>query len=117
MESFELIQEARLAQMLRERQELRLEISEAVVCFKKHIPQVSFAEPMEIPPSSAALTAEAVAQVIIHAGQDLNGKFIRLVIAVYSFGGKILYKSSGPTKYEAHVQWPAAQRGVQPDHA
>jgi hypothetical protein len=108
MQSFETIAESQLAQMLRQPQELKLLISEVVVRFKTHIPQVSFADPTEVPPTSAIFTPEGLAQVIAHGGNDLNGKYIRFVVTVYAYGGKILYRSASPSEYEAHVVWPSA---------
>ena len=115
VERFESIQESVLSKMLRERQELRIQISDEVLGFSKHIPNVSFAKPTEVAPSSAVFTAEAIAQVILYTRDDLNGKYVRFVIGVYSFGGKILYTAVAPGLFEAHVTWPAAQQSVQPD--
>ncbi|TKJ37053.1 MAG: hypothetical protein CEE38_09120 [Planctomycetes bacterium B3_Pla] len=108
MLSFETIDEQQLSEMLRNRKELRFLISESVVKFGTTIPSVDFSSPQEIPPTPVIFTPDLLAQVIVHAGADLDGKYTRFVVTVYACGGKIFYTSIGSGKYEAHVEWPSA---------
>ncbi len=108
MISFETVGEQQLSEMLRDRKELKLVISESVVKFGTTIPNVDFSSPQEVPPSSVIFTPDLLAQIIVKTGTDLDGKYIRFVVTVYACGGRIFYKSIGSGKYEACVEWTAS---------
>lgn len=85
-----------------------LEIPSEIAKFKEHIPGVDFSQPKEVPPSPVILNAEGIAQAIVYGGNDLNGKYLRLVVFVYALGGKIFYTELNAGSYKAEIVWPAA---------
>lgn len=106
MLSFESINESQLTEILKHHKDLKLSINESIVKFKTSIPEVDFTSPQEVRPTPIALAPESLAQIIINSGDDLKGKYIRLVLTVYALGGIIQYTSIDSDNYEAHIIWP-----------
>ncbi|HEY8099091.1 MAG TPA: hypothetical protein VIE65_23770 [Methylobacter sp.] len=104
MQTFEKLSETEISQLLRSKTELKFIIGEAVTNFKG-LSGTDFSDPTEVPPTSAIFTPEGLAHVIC-TGTDLAGKFIRIVVTIYAYGGKIFYKRLADDSYEAHVRWP-----------
>lgn len=107
MFSLEKITQDEIASIFNDQRNSEIEIPAAITKFKEQIPGVDFSEPKEVPPSPIILNAEGIAQVIVHGGSDLNGKYIRLVVFVYVRGGKISYTEMGSGNYKAEIVWPA----------
>lgn len=106
MSTFEATSKHELAEAVRERKEIFLEISDEVTQFEKDIPAVDFSKPIEAPPSPIIHSAEMAAQMLIHTGSDQEGKYIWLVASVYWGNGKILYRKLATGRYELHIVWP-----------
>jgi hypothetical protein len=105
MQAFESLSESQLMQLLREKEELSLLISESTLKFKQHIPDISFEFHKEIPPTPSIFSAEGLAEIACHTDNDVDGKYIRFVVSVYVNGGRILYKLKSSDEYEVKVMW------------
>ncbi len=108
MHSFESITPKELSELIHGKQPFEVEIPESITKFKAHIPSVDFSVPKEVPPTPIILTAEGIAQVLIHSGSDLNGRYTQFVVFIYALGGKIHYTALPTGNYKAVVSWPDA---------
>lgn len=98
---------ADLSAMFNERLAADIEIPAAVAKFKEQVPDVDFSQPKEVAPSPIVLGAEGLAQAVVYGGNDLAGKYLRLVLSVYALGGKIHYTELSTGNYKAAISWPA----------
>lgn len=82
-----------------------IEIPLAIARFKVEIPNVDFSVAREIPPTPMILTPDGIAQVVVHGSNDLEGKFLQLVVFVYASSGKIFYTELKNGNYKAEIKW------------
>lgn len=105
MISFEEIDENKMSNIIDQRIDLSIKISDDITKFSKVIQKIDFSEEREVPPTSLILTREGLAEAMHHAPRDNNGKFMQFVVFIYAFNGKIFYKKLDNGFYEARVVW------------
>lgn len=82
-----------------------IEIPSSIARFKEEIPNVDFSIPKEVPPTPVILTPDGIAQVVVHGSNDLKGKFMQIVVFVYTLNGKIFYTELADGNYKAEIKW------------
>ncbi len=105
MKKLSEISEQELMNIINCNTEMDIEISEEVTNFKKSISTVNFSTPREVRPTPIILTEEGIAQVLFYSGNNLSGKYVKLVVFVYALGGKILYSNLSQGNYKAEIKW------------
>lgn len=98
-----------LIEVIVSQKEINLEIHESVTKFKKQIPNENFSSPKEIPPSPAILNHDQIFNAFIHAEDNIDGRYIRLILMVYGLGGRILYTRLESGNYRAQIKWDKVQ--------
>lgn len=105
MYSFQSIPPQTLSELIHGKRPFEVEIPDSVTNFKSH---GDFSSPKEVPPTPLILTAEGIAQVLVHSGNGLGGLYTQFVVFVYALGGKIHYTALPSGNYRAVVSWPNA---------
>ena len=82
-----------------------IEIPLSIARFKAEIPDVDFSISKEVPPTPIILTPDGIAQIVVHGGNDLKGRFMQLVVFVYALNGKIFYTELKNGSYKAEIRW------------
>lgn len=95
-----------LSDIYRRRTKTSLIIASDVTEFKKHAPDVEFQHPLEVPPTSASLSPEILAQAALKPIGNDQDKYHRLVLFVYAHGGRIWYRELESGDYQADIAWP-----------
>lgn len=104
MYKFEGIIDGELLDIVKNKKECHIEVSESLVGFSQ-LTCVDFSSPREVPPTPMVFFKEHFTQIVIHTRNDLKGTWDRFVLFVYAAGGKIFFKKISEDSYDAHVVW------------
>jgi len=108
MQLFDDFDEEMMIDIIEQRKNISIKISDEITKFSKEIPNVDFSSETEVPPTKMILSREGLAQIILHTTPDVRGRFTRFVVFVYAFGGKIFYKKIDENYFEAKLEWSKA---------
>jgi len=108
MRLFDDFNEEMMLDIIEQRKDISIKVSEELTKFSQDLPDVDFSEEKEVPPTQMILSREGLAQIIFHTTPDIRGRFTRFVVFVYVFGGKIFYKKLNDYFFEAKLEWPRA---------
>lgn len=105
MQLFDDFNEEMMLDIIQQRKNISIKISDDLTGFTKEIPDVDFSREKEIPPTKMILTREGLSQIMYYTTPDVRGRYNRFVVFVYAFGGKIFYKKLDEHYFEAKLEW------------
>ena len=108
MQLFDDLNEEMMLDIIDQRKNISIKISDEITKFSKEIPDVDFSKEREVPPTKMILTREGLSQIILYTTPDVRGRFTRFVVFVYAFDGKIFYKKIDESYFEAKLEWSKA---------
>jgi hypothetical protein len=67
--------------------------------------KIDLTKPRELPPTTLILTAEGLAQLLVHGPPDEKGRWMIFVAYTYALGGRVLLSKHGQAHILANIRW------------